>query len=232
MEHTKWKFYIKKMLFIILSIMNITCVSGQHLPKPPKHRPNGSYCTVKHFSNDSLLYDDGNGYLVGKKFFFRDFEEEKCAAFANFCVSMQEQCNWMRVCESGKEIIRLTVRCQFASELNFITFSKVPDSSDIVDDLCVSACKELYFTVEGDSVATILWDNMPSVYVYSLKMKGHRAYLDRFLGTTNRCGLFQLNIPVDRDSYYCFYMTDDFVVWLHFLGDATIHTIPQKPNKF
>lgn len=222
MEHTRWKFYIKKKFFIILSIMNITCVTGQYLPKPPKHRPNGSYCTVIHFSNDSLLYDDGNGYLVRKKIFFRDFEEEKCAAFANFGVSMQEQCNWTRICESGKEVIRLTVICQFTNELNFITFSDFPVSSDIVDDLCVSACEELYFTVEGDSVATILWDNMPSVYVYKLKMKGHRAYLDRFLGVTNRCGLFDIEIPTDIDSYYCFYMNDNYVVWIHFVANRTV----------
>ena len=233
MGHTRCRFKTRSIFLSVTTlIMHITGVMGQPIPRPPIHLIDGSFFQVIYFSNDSLAYDVGNGHLAKKEVIPHDFEEEKCAYFDGFGVDLIETCSWIRKCDSGKEFIQLSVRCGlFGESLNFIVFPVSPDLSEIDDDYCVPACDDLYFTFGEDSVATILWDVVPSVNVYSLKMKGHRAYLDRFLGTTNRCGLFQLNIPADRDSYYCFYMTDDFVVWLHFLGNTTIHTIPQKPKQ-
>lgn len=229
MGHTKCISNIKlKILFFAITLINTLSVWGQHYLRPPVHRFDRPYYQVGYFSDDSLAYDMGIGYLSGKRVIPLDFEEEKCAALDNFGIVNQERCDWMRISDSNKELVRLTVRCQFARDLNFITFPSTPDHSKITDSLCVSACDEFYFPVGEDSVATIIWDVMPSISVYQLKLKGRKAYLDHFLGTTSSCGLFELEVPTDTDAYYVFYITEDYVVWLRFFGTHSLRHVVKK----
>lgn len=216
MVYTKEDHIMRKLFLFIIIFVFAFDVVGQHMIHSSKHHFYETYYQIVHFSDDSLVCDYGNGHLVQERVIPYDFEEEKCAYLGNFSVDISERCNWIRFVEEGKEFVRLTVRCQFGNELNFITFPTDLDSSKIVDSLCMSLCDDLYFPIEGDSVATILWDVMPSINVYQLKLKGRRAYLNHFIGETNKCGLFELVIPTDRDSYYGFYMAEDYIVWLHF----------------
>ena len=228
MEHIRQIHCMKSPILFIIMFFAAFDVAGQKFFCDTKHRLEEPYYQMLHFSNDSLAYNFGNGCLVKGRVLPFDYEEGKCEALSNFHVEMNERCHWSRIHDSTNEFVHLTVRCQFLRELNFITLPQKSDFLEVDSKYCISACDEFYFSVEGDYVATMQFDEAPNISVYQLKIKDHRAYLGRFLGTTDRCGVFEMDIPADRDSYYCFYQAEAYVFWIHFFASTSAQSFKRS----
>lgn len=211
---------MKKSLLFLIAWMTLFCAAAQKAPQTPTHYLDDPYYFFSVFSTgDSLAYTRGNASVVKNRVVPRNYEEEKCAAFANgFSVSMGGLCGHFNY-DTDNKVIQLTIRC--ISDQDFLLFPHKPTPQEIDSNWCLPPCDDLFIPMGGDSVLCVVDKVMKNVRVYQLKVKGRKAYIDTFLGQTDECGAFRLEIPSDRDSYYGFCVTDDHIEWVHFFGDLS-----------
>lgn len=216
---------MKKTAAFLIALMAIFCATAQRSPQTPTHYLDDPYYGFAVFSaGDSLAYTRGNASVVKNRVISRNYEEEKCAAFANgFSVSMGGPCGQFNY-DTDNNVIRLTVKC--IDDVDFLLFPHKPTPQEIDSNYCLPPCDDLFIPMGGDSVLCVVDKVLKNVRVYQLKVKGRKAYIDRFLGQTDECGEFRLEIPSDRDSYYGFYLTDEYIEWVHFFRD--IHRIGKQ----
>ena len=218
-------FDMKKTAAFLIALMAIFCATAQRVPKVSFHRFDDPYYGFAVFSTgDTIAYSMGNGSVVKSRVFPRNWEEEKCAAFANgFSVVIGGPCGHFYN-DTNNKVIKLTIRC--ITDQDYILFPHMPNPLELDSNYCLPPCNDLYFPMGGDSVLCVVDKVMKDILVYRLRVKRGKAYMDSLVGQTDDCGTFQLKIPSDRDSYYGFYLTDEYIEWVHFFRD--IHRIGKQ----
>lgn len=172
---------------------------------------------------DSVYIACGSGVLSKKRIRPNNVEEDKAGPFRiainEFSDSLHRWALFLNSVEN--EHLQYQVRC-FCSSYGTVPSLYTPDSCH-----CFSTHQQL---ADTDTCVLEVYSIVKDANVSTLRLFRKTLVLDSLIGRTDTCGLFTLDIPVNQETFFGFFLNDNYICWIRILVTKD-GFIPQFINK-
>lgn len=177
---------------------------------------------------DSFYWDSGNGSIKRNRIRLRNHEEENnWKFFLVLCeTSFRTLEHYAFIQQCKEDSVILETRCAYYPLPGYGMDYSGKDIHDSVYGYCNSRHIRMK-DADDTTTLTAMYKVVRDVNVVRLKLKKEHLILDSFLGVTDECGLFFLEIPLNEEVFFGFFKSPDFIIWIRFY----ISTDGSKPKR-